>query len=296
MARARALIGPRERKLWPIRIGFALCSLAVLVVAVATLLPFVWMLLTSLRPANDLFQFPAHWLPSRWDFSSYEQALIRLPLLLYLSNTLVICTAVVAGQLMFSALAAYALARLRPRFSGLWSLAFAATLMVPVEALVVPLYLQLRSFPTGATGFGLNLLNTPWALILPGLVSAFNIFVLRSFFKRLPGEILDSALLDGCSEWGTFFRFVLPLTRPILVVLGIFGFIATWNGFFWPLVALSDPAHYTLMLGVQKMLETGEPWNIVMAAVTLTTLPTVILFLALQRWISKGLAFNGLYQ
>lgn len=293
---ARALIGPREWKQKEVALGFGLGTALVVLLAFATLLPFVWMLLTSLRPANDLFQFPVHWLPSRWDLSSYEQALGRLPLLRYLSNTLVVCLAVVVGQLVLSALAAYALARLKPRFVALWSLAFAATLMVPVEALVVPLYLQLRSFPTGAAGWGVNLLNTPLALILPGLVSAFNIFVLRSFFARLPGEILDSARIDGCSEWGTFFRFVLPLTRPILVVLGIFGFIATWNGFFWPLVALSDPAHYTLMLGVQKMLETGEPWNIVMAAVTLTTLPTVLLFLALQRWITKGLAFSGLYQ
>ena len=293
---ARALIGPREWRLKGIRLGFGLATLLVIGLAVATLLPFAWMLLTSLRPATDLFQFPASWLPSRLDFSSYEQALVRLPLLRYLSNTLVICGAVVIGQLSLSAVAAYALARLKPRFAALWSLAFAATLMVPIEALVVPLYLQLRAFPTGQQGFGLNLLNTPWALVLPGLVSAFNIFVLRSFFKRLPTEILDSARLDGCSEWGTFFRFVLPLTRPILTVLGIFAFIATWNGFFWPLVALSDPAQYTLMLGLQKMLETGEPWNIVMAAVTLTTLPTLILFMAFQRWISRGLAFSGLYQ
>lgn len=293
---ARALIGPRERRQNSVRLGFGLATLLVIVLAVATLLPFAWMLLTSLRPSTDLFQFPASWMPSRLDFSSYEQALGRLPLLRYLFNTLLVCTAVVAGQLSLSAVAAYALARLKPRFAALWSLAFAATLMVPVEALVVPLYLQLRAFPTGQQGLGLNLLNTPWALVLPGLVSAFNIFVLRSFFKRLPSEILDSARLDGCSEWGTFFRFVLPLTRPILTVLGIFAFIATWNGFFWPLVALSDPAQYTLMLGLQKMLETGEPWNIVMAAVTLTTLPTVILFMLFQRWISRGLAFSGLYQ
>ncbi len=293
---ARALIGPREWKQKQTVWGFGLATLLVVLAAIATLAPFVWMLLTSVRPSDDLFQFPANWIPSRIDFSSYSQALVRLPLLHYLSNTIIICLAVVAGQLSLSALAAYALARLKPKFAALWSLAFAATLMVPMEALVVPLYLQLRSFPTGEAGLGVNLLNTPWALILPGLVSAFNIFVLRSFFKRLPGEILDSARLDGCSEWGTFFRFVLPLTRPILVVLGIFGFIATWNGFFWPLVALSDPAQYTLMLGVQKMLETGEPWNVVMAAVTLTTLPTVLLFLALQRWITKGLAFSGLYQ
>lgn len=293
---ARALIGHREWHQKDVRVGFGLATALVVLGALATLLPFVWMLLTSVRPAADLFQFPARWLPSRWDFSAYGQALGRLPLARYFGNTVLVSLATVAGQLALSATAAYALARLKPRFAVFWSLLVAATLMVPVETLVVPLYLQLRSFPFGVPGAGFNLLDTLPALILPGIVSAFNIFVLRGFFARLPSEILDSAKIDGCSEWGVFFRFVLPLSKPILTVLGIFGFIATWNAFFWPLVALSDPGRYTLMLGVQKMLETGEPWNIVMAAVTLATLPSLAVFLAFQRWISRGLAFSGLYQ
>lgn len=292
---ARALIGPREWGTPSIRLGFGLATAIVIVAGTVTLLPFVWMLLTSLRPSTDLFQFPVHWLPSRWTGEAWAQALQRLPLLRYFANSIIVSLGTVAGQLILAAPAAYALARLRPRFAGLWSLLLAATLMVPVETLVVPLYLQLRSFPLGQPG-GFNLLDTLAALILPGVVSAFNIFVLRGFFARLPNEILDSAKIDGCSEWGVFFRFVLPLSRPILTVLGIFGFIASWNAFFWPLVALSDPQHYTLMLGLQKMLETGEPWNIVMAAVSLATIPSVLLFLAFQRWISRGLAFSGLYQ
>jgi multiple sugar transport system permease protein len=292
---ARALIGPREWHTKEVRLGFGLVTLAVALLAAATLLPFVWMLLTSVRPATDLFQFPARWLPTAWSFDAWAQALERLPLGRYFANSVVVSLATVAGQLALAAPAAYALARMKPRFSGLWSLLLAATLMVPVETLVVPLYLQLRSFPLGQAG-GINLLDSLAALVLPGVVSAFNVFVLRGFFARLPGEILDSAKIDGCSEWGVFFRFVLPLSRPILTVLGIFGFIASWNAFFWPLVALSDPQRYTLMLGLQKMLETGEPWNIVMAAVSLATLPTLALFLAVQRWISRGLAFSGLYQ
>lgn len=293
---ARALIGPREWRDRGLRLGFGLASLVVLLGAVATLIPFAWMLLTSLRPPADLFQFPARWLPSRWDLSAYAQVLGRLPLGRYFANTLAVAGATVLGQLGLGSLAAWSLARLKPRFAGLWSLLFAATLMVPMEALVVPLYLQMRAFPLGMQGTGINLLDTLPALVLPGLASAFNVFVLRGFFSRLPQEVLDSARLDGCSEWGVFFRFALPLSRPILTVLGIFGFIAAWNAFFWPLVALSDPSHYTLMLGVQKMLEGGEPWNVVMAAVTLATLPSLAVFLAFQGWISRGLAFTGLYQ
>jgi multiple sugar transport system permease protein len=292
----RALIGHREWKQPGVRAGFGLATALVLLGAAATLLPFVWMVLTSLRPASDLFEFPARWLPSRWDFSAYDQAMVRLPVARYFANTLLVATATVLGQLALGAPAAWALARLKPRFGALWSLLFAATLMVPMEVLVVPLYLQLRAFPLGRQGQGLNLLDTLPALVLPGLASAFNVFVLRGFFSRLPQELMDSARLDGCSEAGVFFRFGLPLSRPILTMLGIFGFIAAWNAFFWPLVALTDPSRYTLMLGVQKMLETGEPWNVVMAAVTLATLPSLAVFLALQRWISRGLALTGVYQ
>jgi multiple sugar transport system permease protein len=292
---ARALIGQREWRTRPVRLGFGLATLVVIIAGAFTLLPFVWMLLTSLRPADDLFQFPVRWLPSRWSLEAWGQALDRLPLLRYFGNSIAVSLLTVLGQLAIAAPAAYALARLKPRFATLWALLLAATLMVPVETLVVPLYLQLRSFPLGEPG-GLNLLDTLSALVLPGVVSAFSVFVLRGFFARLPSEVLDSAKIDGCSEWGVFFRFVLPLTRPILTVLAIFGFIASWNAFFWPLVAINDPAKYTLMLGLQKMLETGEPWNIVMAAVSLATLPSLALFLAFQRWISRGLAFSGLYQ
>jgi multiple sugar transport system permease protein len=292
---ARQLLGYREWRQRRVRFGFALATAVVLLLGAGMLLPFAWMFLTSLRPAADLFQFPARWLPSVWSIDAWSQALERLPLGRYFFNSVVVSLCVAVGQLALTAPAAYALARLRPSFARLWSLLLAATLMVPMETLVVPLYLQLRSFPLGQGG-GINLLDTLAALILPGLVSAFNVFVLRGFFTRLPSEILDSARLDGCSEGGVFLRFVLPLARPILTVLGIFGFIAAWNAFFWPLVAISDPQRYTLMLGLQKMLETGEPWNIVMAAVSLATLPTLALFLALQRWISRGLAFSGLYQ
>jgi len=293
---ARALIGNREWRTAPVRLAFGLATAVVLAGLALTMVPFAWMVLTAVRPPQDLFRFPVLWLPSRWDLGAFGQALERLPLLKYFGNTMVVSVLTVAGQIALSAPAAYALARLKPRMAALWGLLLAASLLVPIETLVVPLYLQLRAFPLGVPGTGVNLLDSLAALVLPGVVSAFDIFVLRGFFARMPGEIRDSARIDGCSDLGVFFRFALPLARPILTVLAIFGFIAAWNAFFWPLVALSDPSHYTLMLGVQKMLETGEPWNIVMAAVTLTTIPSLLIFLCFQRWISRGLVFSGIYQ
>ncbi len=293
---SRTLVGPRESRDKSVRLGMALAGLATVVVGVATLLPFAWMLLTSFRPQNELFQFPARWWSNAFSLNAYRDALDRLPIVRYAFNSLVVCAGVVVAQLVISALAAYSLARLKPRYESFWIFLMVATLMVPLESLVIPLYLQLRSFPFGIQGAGVNLLDSRWALILPSAVSAFNLFVMRGAFSRLPGEVLDSARIDGASEWRVFFQFVLPFTSPVLTVLGIFSFIATWNAFFWPLVALSNPDQYTLMLGVQKMLETGEPWNIVMAAVSITILPTLVVFVALQRWITRGLALGALPQ
>lgn len=289
----RTLMSGRERGHKSVRLGMALSTLVVCALALATVAPFAWMILTSLRQAGEIFSFPAQWLPSQWDFSPYTAALERVRFSRYLANSLLTALVSVALQLILSAGAAYALARLKPRMGGLILGMIVATLMIPFESLVIPLYLQMRSFPLGM-GPGVNLLNTYWALILPACVSAFNVFVLRGFFARLPEEVMFQARLDGCSEWRIFFQFVLPLSRPILTVLGIFGFISVWNGFFWPLVALNDPDLYTLMLGIQKLMETGEPWNIVMAAVALTTVPTILIFLLFSRWIMRGMAFSGL--
>ena len=289
----RTLIGPREWNDKRVKLGFAACVGLATILAILAVLPFGWMLITSVRPAGEIFLFPAKLWPSDFHLSTYSEALKRVPFARYLFNSLFTCLSAVFLQLLLSACAAYALARLKPRFGRAILLLVVATLMIPFESLVIPLYIQMRNFPLGA-GPGVNLLNSYWVLILPAVVSSFNIFVLKGFFDRLPEEVIFTARLDGCSEWTIFFRFVLPMSRPILTVLGIFGFISVWNGFFWPLVALNDPDIYTLMLGIQKLLETGEPWNIVMAAVTLTTVPTIILFLFFQRWIMRGMAFSGL--
>lgn len=289
----RTLIGPRERRDRNVALGFSAAVGGASVLALFAVAPFAWMLITSVRPSREIFQFPAAFWPSQASLAPYAEALKRVPFARYLFNSLITCVAAVFLQLLLSACAAYALSRLKPKYGRFMLLLIVATLMIPFESLVIPLYMQMRSFPFGA-GPGLNLLNTYWVLILPAMVSAFNVFMLKGFFDRLPEEVLFTARLDGCSEWMIFFKFVLPMSRPILTVLGIFGFISVWNGFFWPLVSLNDPDIYTLMLGIQKLLETGEPWNIVMAAVTLTTVPTIMLFLFFQRWIMRGMAFSGL--
>jgi len=258
-----------------------------------TVLPILWMVATSLAPAQALFSWPPRWFYGSFDWSSYRIAWTHVSFATYIFNSLIYCFGVVAGQLVLSTMAAYAFAKLRPPIGKFLLILFLSTLMIPAVCLLIPLYLVMKSFPAENLPHA-NLISTDWGLILPTVVSAFNILIIKSFFDRLPDDLIDSARIDGCTEWMIFRKIVLPISSPILVVLGIFGFITTWNSFFWPLIVLNDPKMYTLMLGVQKMVEGGEPWNVIMAVVTLTTLPTIFLYVVFQKYIVRGVIFTGL--
>lgn len=290
---SRTLISPSERRHAWVKAFLFMAGLILTIGALLTVLPIVWMVATSLAPASALFSWPPRWFYGTFDFSSYVIALTHVPFATYIFNSLIYCFGVVAGQLVLSMLAAYAFAKMNPPLGKFLLLLFLSTLMIPAESLLIPMYLVMKSFPAENMPH-VNLISTYWGLILPTVVSAFNILILKSFFERLPGDLIDSARIDGCSEWMIFSKIVMPITRPILAVLAIFGFITTWNSFFWPLIVLNDPKMYTLMLGVQKMVEGGEPWNVVMAVVTLTTLPTVFLYIVFQRYIVRGVVFTGM--
>lgn len=289
----RTLISHAERRHPLVRLGLTAAVLVLLIGAALTLVPILWMVATSLAPANALFSWPPRWFYGSLDVSAYLIAWRHVPFATFIFNSLIHCLGVVAGQLVLSTMAAYAFAKLHPPLGRFLLLFFLTTLMIPAESLLIPLYLVMKSFPAETLPHT-NLISTYWGLILPTIVSAFNILIMKSFFERLPDDLIDSARLEGCSEWKIFRRIVLPISTPIIVVLGIFGFITTWNSFFWPLIVLNDPKMYTLMLGVQKMVEGGEPWNVVMAVVTLTTLPTIFLYIAFQRYIVRGVVFTGL--
>jgi multiple sugar transport system permease protein len=288
----RTLIGPLERKNPKVRWLLRLLTFGFLCLAALTVAPFLWMLVTAAAPASQMFVFPPRVFSGTIEWRAFAIALQYLPFTTYLFNSIVHCTGVVLGQLVIASLAGYAFARLQPPFGKWLLLLFLTTMMVPIESLLIPLYLVMKSFPAPGLPHT-NLISTFWGLILPSVVSAFNILILKSFFERLPGDLIDASRIDGCSEWKIFRRIVLPMSVPILTVLGIFGFITTWNSFFWPLIVINDPKLYTLMVGIWKMVETGETWNVVMAVVTLTTLPTLFLYLFFQKYIVRGVVFTG---
>jgi ABC-type glycerol-3-phosphate transport system permease component len=291
----RGVLSHQDRKKAKVRFllfaGWILLALG----AIATLAPVLWMVLGSFKTPAETYSVPQTYLPGDFQFSNYEAALSLVSFGRYFLNSLFICACVVAGQLLVSSMAAYSLCKLRVRFAGGILLLFVTSLMVPFEVLIIPLYLLMKFFPLGQQVANVNLINTYWALILPSIFSAFSIVVLKDFYDSIPNEILYAARIDGCGEMRVFFRFILPMTKPIMSILAVFSFVTTWNSFFWPLVVLNNPDYYPLVLGVQKLIDTGEPWNVVMAGLVLSTIPSVILLVLFQRTIIRGIAYTGVY-
>jgi len=170
-----------------------------------------------------------------------------------------------------------------------------STIMIPFETIAIPLYLFMRDFSILGI-FKLNLINTYWALILPGLANAFNIFIMKSFFDKLPNDFIEAARVDGYSETAIFYKIILPISRSIITVLSILTFVSIWNSFFWPLIVTNEPNIYTLMIGIYKIIEEGQPWNVIMAAVTISMVPTVTLFAIFQKQVMRGVLFTTLQE
>ncbi len=291
----RGLLSVKEKRKPLVRLMLTLGSLLLVLGALAMIAPVVWMLLGSLKTSEEIYKLPQVYLPGRFRLDNYQEAWKLVDFAGYLLNSVIICSGTVLGQLLVCSMAAYSLSKLRVRFAGGILLLFMTSLMVPMEVLVIPLYLIVKHFPFGPGFEAWNLVNTYWAVILPGIFSAFAIMVLKEFFDSIPDDILYAARIDGCGEAWVFFRFILPMTKPILSFLAVFAFVGAWNSFFWPLIVLNNPDYYPLVLGVQRLVETGEPWNVALAALAISAVPPILLLALFQRAIIRGIAYTGIY-
>ncbi|MBX5272697.1 carbohydrate ABC transporter permease [Rhizobium sp. NLR17b] len=251
------------------------------------LLPFVWMVATSLKPAGEVFQYPPTLVGSTIDWHNYATVLFESPFARQLWNTSFIAVLTLIGTLITSSMAGFAFSWVF-RFPGKDALfvIVLVSIMIPYHVLLVPTFALLRN---------MGLLDTPWAIILPSVVSPFGIFLMRQFYIGVPKELAEAATLDGCSPWGMFWRIFLPLAKPALTTLAIFTFVGTWNDFLRPLIFLSSNEHQTLTLGIytaQGLFSTN--WPALMATVSLSLLPVVVMFLCLQDLFVKGVALTGL--
>ncbi|WP_328563982.1 carbohydrate ABC transporter permease [Streptomyces coelicoflavus] len=278
------LARPRGKRLYWVVFG-----LVVALFTVVFLGPMYWMVSSGFKNTQEAVQTPPTLVPESFEPDNYSQAWNVMDLASLLGNTLFYAFGALAFQLVFDVAAAYSLSKLRPVFGKAILGLMLATLMIPATVLVVPQYLTVLDVPI----FERNLLNTPWAIWLPSVTNAFNIFLLKRFFDSIPRELLDAASMDGASPMRTLRSIVLPISRPILGVVSIFAIVGVWKDFLWPMLTLPDPAKQTLNVGIYS-LSNGVPVNVLIAALTMASLPTLIIFLIFQRNIMSGLTAGGL--
>jgi multiple sugar transport system permease protein len=261
-------------------------ALAVAALAAVTLFPLAWMLAVSLMSPLEASDLPPHLIPRSPTFAHYRVLWSRLDLPRYLANSLLLAVVTTALSLLCNTLGGYAFAKLR--FSGRERLfrLLLATMVIPGQVGMLPLFLMLKT---------LGLVNTYAGVVLPGMASVFGIFMIRQYVRSIPDSLLDAARIDGAGEWRIFRSVVLPLCRPILVTLALFSFLGSWNDFMWPLIVLSDNARYTLPVALANLLgEHAQDTELMMAGAVVTTLPAVAVFLLLQRHYIEGLAAGAL--
>jgi multiple sugar transport system permease protein len=264
--------------------------------ALLAVIPFAWMLITAMMPGNMIFMPLSEVFKSfRIDSTYFQKAWEITPFPRYFLNSLLVASVVVLGQVFLSAMAAYSISKLKPRGYTTVMILFMSTMLIPFETITIPLYLFMRDFSVPYL-FKFNLLNTYWALIFPGLANAFNIFIFKSFFDKLPNDFIEAARVDGYSETGIFWKIIMPISKPILIVISLLNFVNIWNSFFWPLIVVNETGIYKPMLGIYKINEEGHPLNLVMTADTISMVPTILLFTLFQKQIMKGVVFTSLQE
>lgn len=268
------------------RLGRFLIVLLLSVMGITMVLPFYWMLITSLKTPMEAVQFPPTWLPHALRFRNYIDAWNQVPFLRYFLNTIIITVATLVGVLITSSLAAYAFACMRFKGRNVIFLSFLAMMMIPIPVYIVPGYLILMK---------LHWVDTYFALTVPWLANVFSIFLLRQHFKTIPKDLYDAAIMDGCSRFGFLIRIVLPLSKAALITVSLFSIIGSWNAFIWPLVVTSSDTLRPIQVGLAYFVqEQSTNYTLLTAATTFSIIPIVILFIILERRIIASFARSGL--
>ena len=262
-----------------------LLYIVLILIAVIMVVPFLWMLSTSLKTQYDAVKIPPVWIPDPPQWENYVKLFTEQPMSQFMLNTIKIVFFVVLGQLFFSSLAAYSFARISFKGRNVVFFFYIATLMVPGQVTMIPTYLMFAKA---------GLTDNHLALILPAFFSAFGVFLLRQFFMSLPRELEEAAEIDGCNPFMTYWRIMLPLVVPAMLTLGVFTLMNTWNDYMGPLIYLSSPEKYTMTLGIAyfKGVYTTQ-WNLVMAGSIVSVVPILIAYLFAQKYFIVGNAFSG---
>jgi multiple sugar transport system permease protein len=248
--------------------------------------PFVWMLSTSLTRDQFVLSSTPNLIPNPATLDSYQRLFTLLNVGSMLGNSILVAVLTTAGQLVTSSMAAYAFARMQWRGRSAVFILYLITLMVPSQVTIVPLFILMRL---------LGWINTYQALILPGVFTAFGTFLLRQAFLSIPRELEEAAFLDGASHWTVFRRVIVPLSKPALATLTVFSFMSSWNAYLWPLFVARQDSIFTLPVGLARLHgQHLTEWNLVMAGSVISIIPILLVYLFAQRAFVRGITFTGL--
>jgi multiple sugar transport system permease protein len=255
--------------------------------AIFTLLPFIWIILTSFKPASEIVRMPPTFFPDKWTFKSYQTIFTdpRVPLARFYLNSTFVTVMRVFITLFTSSLAGYIFCKYRFWGKNVLFVVILAQLMIPFQVIMIPEYLILVK---------LKLIDNLWGLIIPGMVDAFGIFLMRQFIESIPNEMIDAGRIDGASEFGIYWRIVLPQLGAALAALGIFTFLAVWNDYLFPLIVITTNEKRTLpLLLTWYSSQHSTRYDLTMAASVLVMLPILLAYVIFQRWIVRGVALTG---
>lgn len=251
---------------------------------VVMIMPIVFMLLTSLKDNSEIYEL--HFLPRAPTLDNYASILVHSPFGRWFLVSFTVATTTTLSVLFFDSLIGYTLAKFRFRGRGIVFVAILSTLMIPTEMLVIPWYVMAKT---------MGWLDTVWGIMFPGMMTGFGVFLMRQFFLGVPDELIDAARVDGLNEFKIFWQVALPLVMPALSALAIFAFLGNWTAFLWPLIVTTDPNLYTVPVGLASLSgEFQTDWEMIMTGSSIATIPTLIVFIVLQRNIINGIMLTGL--
>lgn len=268
------------------QLGKTLLYILLMVSGAVMIVPFAWMLSTSLKGGGAVLTMPPQWIPDPATMDNFRQIFDLYPIGRMFFNSLLVAVLVTLGQLITCSMAAYAFARLKFSGQNVVFLLYLATLMVPFQVTITPLFIMMRIF---------GWINTYQGLILPGVFSAFGTFLLRQAFMSIPTEYEEAAYMDGASPLTIFLNIILPLSKPALATLSVFSFMGSWNSFMWPLFIVREETLMTLPVGLATLQGRWiTEWNLVMAGSVITVLPMLLLYLFAQKYLVQGYVMSGL--
>lgn len=253
--------------------------------AFSMILPFFWMVSTSIKTTGETLAIPPVWLPENWQWSNYETALTMAPFDQYFINSVIITLSSTIGEVITSILAAFAFSKLQFFGKNILFTILISTMMVPFELLMIPNYLTLSK---------MGMINSYWAMIIPFLASVFSVFLLKQNFEAVPKQLYYAAKVDGASDWRFLWQILVPMSKSSIVTVVILKMIGSWNSFMWPLMVTNETHLRLLPVGLQAFTtEAGTYFELLMAAATIVVLPMIIIYLFLQKYIIKGISNTG---